>query len=150
VPAAEGCLLLPDLSADAIDAMLEVAGPNAQTPLVIVGLRHLGGALSRPPAVEDAVGARDAAFLFQTIGMLAGPHAADVPAATAAAQVAMAPYSNGRTMVNLHGTPGDDADRARAWTPDHYARLRELRARLDPTDMLRFGHALTTAGRVSG
>jgi FAD/FMN-containing dehydrogenase len=145
VAAAEGCLLLPDLSADTIRTLLELAGPGVQTPLVIVGLRHLGGALARPPAVEDAVGARDAAFLFQTIGMLAGPHAADVPAATAAAQAAMAPYSNGRTMVNLHGTPGDDGDRARAWTPDHYARLRALRARLDPTDMLRFGHALTTS-----
>jgi FAD/FMN-containing dehydrogenase len=150
VAARESCALLPALSEGAIRAMLEIAGPEVETPLVIVGVRHLGGALAQRPSVEDAVGARDAAYLFQTIGMLAGPHAAEVGTATAAAQAAIAPHSNGRTMVNLHGTPGDDTDRARAWKPEHLHRLRELRARLDPTDMLRFGHALTAVGGHEG
>ena len=142
VPARESSLLLRDLSDSAISALLDLAGPDAESPLLLVGLRHLGAALARPARVEDAVCARDAAFLVQTVGILAGPHAAAVPGATAALQAALTPYSTGRTMVNLHGTPGDAADRARAWSPEVYARLREIARRHDPDDMLRFGHSI--------
>jgi hypothetical protein len=145
VPAEEGCLLLPGLPDGAIDTLLELAGPAASTPLLAVSLRHLGGALSRPPATEDAVGARDAAYLLQTVGVLAGPHAAEVPAATASARSAMAPWSTGHTFVNLHGTPGDESDRARAWPAETYARLRRVKGRYDPDDLLRFGHAVRPA-----
>jgi len=142
VPAQESSVLLPELSDDVIRTVLELAGPGSQSPLLLMGLRQLGGALARPATHDDAVCARDGAFLLQTVGVLAGPHAQQVPVATATAQAAIAPYSTGRTMVNLHGTPGDPADRARAWTPPVYARLRDLKQRHDPTNMLRFGHAL--------
>jgi len=143
VPASEGSLLLRELPDDAVATMLQLAGPGADTPLLAVAIRHLGGALSRPAAVEDAICARDAAYLLQTVGILAGPHAAAVPAAGAAAAAAMAPWSTGRTMVNLHGTPGDAADRARCWTPATHERLRRVKGRYDPIDLLRFGHAVT-------
>jgi FAD/FMN-containing dehydrogenase len=142
VPAAEGSLLLRELPDDAVATMLQLAGPGSDTPLLAVALRHLGGALSRPAPVADAICARDAEYLLQTVGILAGPHAAGVPAATAAAQVAMAPWSTGRTMVNLHGSPGDAADRARCWTPETHERLRRVKGRYDPADLLRFGHAV--------
>ena len=142
VPAAEGCLLLPGLPEGAIETLLELAGPSAHTPLLAVALRHLGGALAAPPAVEDAVGPRDAAYLLQMIGVLAGPHAADVPSGMSAVRSAMAGWSTGRTFVNLHGTPGDDADRARAWPSQTYERLRRLKAEYDPAGLLRFGHAV--------
>ena len=146
VPAAEGCLLLPGLPEGAVDTLLELAGPGAQTPLLVIGLRHLGGALARPPAVEDAVGPRDAAFLLQMVGILAGPHAADVPSAMSAVRSAMAGWSTGRTFVNLHGTPGDADDRARAWPSQTYERLRRVKAQYDPADLLRFGHSVPPAG----
>jgi FAD/FMN-containing dehydrogenase len=142
MPAREGCVLLRELSAGAIDAVLDLAGPATDSPLLLLALRHLGGALARPPAVPDAVCMRDAGFLAQTVGVLAGPRAADVPAATAAAQEALAPFATGRTTVNLHGTPGDDADRARAWTPEVYERLRRVKQRYDPAGRLRAGHTV--------
>jgi FAD/FMN-containing dehydrogenase len=142
VPAAEECLLLPGLPEGAIGTLLELAGPDATTPLLVVALRHLGGALARPPAVEDAVGARDAAYLLQTVGILAGPHAPDVPAAMAAARAAMSPQSTRRTFVNLHGTPGDESDRALAWPAQTYERLLRVKRRYDPADLLRYGHAV--------
>jgi len=92
--------------------------------------------------VPDAVGPRDAAYLLQTVGVLAGPHAADVPAAAAAVRSAMRSWSTGRTFVNLHGTPGDDADRALAWPAETYERLRQVKRRYDPAGLLRFGHAV--------
>jgi hypothetical protein len=48
-------------------------------------------------------------------------------------------------MVNIHGAPGDETDRARAWTPAHYARLRHAKSAYDPADLLRFGHVVTPA-----
>ena len=146
VPAVEGCQLLPGLPEGAVDAILDLAGPGAHTPLLVVALRHMGGALAESPATEDAVGARDAEYLLQTVGILAGPHAADVAPATAAARSAMAPWSTGHTYVNLHGTPGDEADRARAWPADTYDRLRQVKGRYDPAALLRFGHAVLPAG----
>jgi FAD/FMN-containing dehydrogenase len=142
VPAAEACELLTGLPEPAIARLLEVAGPGADTPLLVVGLRHLGGALARPPAVEGAGGPRDAAYLLQTVGVLAGPHASEVPAAAAAVRSAMSPWSTGNTFVNFHGTPGDDADRARAWPAATYDRLRDVKRRYDPQDLLRGGHAV--------
>lgn len=150
VPAQEAGLLLRELSDPVVNAVLELAGPDSECPLLLVGLRHLGGALSRPPAVEDAVCARDARFALQTVGVLAGPHAGEIATATAAAQAALSPYSTGRTLVNLHGRPGDEADRARPWTPDAYARLTRIKQRHDPNNLLRFGHAVAPgAGRTA-
>jgi FAD/FMN-containing dehydrogenase len=45
-------------------------------------------------------------------------------------------------MVNIHGRPGDEADRARAWTPEVYDRLRRAKTTYDPHNLLRFGHAI--------
>jgi hypothetical protein len=108
-------------------------------------LRHMGGALARPAAIADAICARDAAFLLETIGISAGPQAAAIAPAQAAMVTAMTPFATGRTMVNLHGTPGDEADRARAWTPETYQRLRRAKAHYDPANLLRFGHAIQPA-----
>lgn len=142
VPASESCTLLRELSDGAIDALLEFAGPRAEPPLMLIEVRHLGAALARPPALDDPIPARDAAFLVEGIGITAGPTASAVPEGHAQLCSALTPFGTGRTMVNLHGTPGDDADRARAWGPDAYARLQQVKAAHDPQNLLRFGHAV--------
>jgi FAD/FMN-containing dehydrogenase len=145
LPVREGCTLLRDLTPAVVETLLDEAGPDAPCPLLMVEIRHLSGRLSQAPTVEDAICARDASFLVETVGILAGPHAQAVPAATAGLHAALAPYSTGRTMVNLHGTPGDDTDRARAWTPEVHTRLRRVKAGYDPANLIRFGHAVTPA-----
>ena len=54
----------------------------------------------------------------------------------------MAPHSTGYTLVNFHGAPGDEADRARAWPPAVYERMRAAKASFDPGNLLRFGSPL--------
>jgi hypothetical protein len=144
LPARESCLLLRDLPSDALRAFLDQVGPAAvDHPLLMAELRHMGGALARPAAVEDAVCARDARYLMDEVGILAAPPAAEaVEQATTALISAMAPYGTGRTMVNIHGTPGDDSDRARAWTPEVHDRLRHDKATYDPANLLRYGHTV--------
>ncbi|MER7498194.1 FAD-binding oxidoreductase [Streptomyces pharetrae] len=148
LPARESCLLLRDLPADALDTLVALAGPaaGADYPLLMVEVRHMGGALARPSAAEDAVCARDARYFMDSVGVLPAPPVAEaVERATRELYGAMAPYGTGRTMVNIHGTPGDEADRARAWTPEVYDRLRRTKATFDPDNLLRFGHTVAPA-----
>jgi hypothetical protein len=145
LPAREYCLLLRDLPADALDTLVALAGPaaGADYPLLMVEVRHMGGALARPSAAEDAVCARDARYFMDSVGVLPAPPVAEaVERATRELYGAMAPYGTGRTMVNIHGTPGDEADRARAWTPEVYDRLRRTKTTYDPDNLLRFGHTV--------
>ncbi|MFH9016000.1 FAD-binding oxidoreductase [Streptomyces sp. NPDC017943] len=148
LPARESCLLLRDLTPEALDTFLEQVGPaaGAEYPLLVASLRHMGGALSRPAPVEDAVCARDARYFLEAVGIMPAPPVAEaVEQATRRLHTAMAPYGTGRTMVNIHGTPGDAEDVARAWTPEVYARLRHDKAVYDPDNLLRYGHAVTPA-----
>ncbi len=147
VPAYERSMVLSRLDDDVIDQLLRLAGPGVPCPVMIVEIRHLGGALSRPPAVPNAVDNRDGAYVIEAIGVLMGPAAEMAPAATDALAASLTRFSTrpgGATLVNFHGHPGDAAERARPWTPQTYARLADLKARYDPKNLLRFGHAIST------
>ncbi|MFC8518868.1 FAD-binding oxidoreductase [Streptomyces sp. NPDC057257] len=148
LPAREACTLLRALPQEALSAFLAQAGPSAAPdyPLLLVELRHMGGELSRPAPVEDAICARDASYVLETVGLLAGPEAAAaVETATTALHSTLTPYGTGHTMVNLHGTPGDEKDRARAWTEEVYTRLSRTKSTYDPENLLRYGHTVGTS-----
>ena len=135
LPAREACSLLRSLPADAVPAFLAHAGPAApDLPLLLVELRHMGGELSRPASVEDAICARDAGYVLGTVGMLPGPEA------TAAVEAATA---------TLHGAPGDEKDRARAWTEEVYTRLSRTKSKYDPSNLLRFGHTVAATSSLT-
>lgn len=65
--AVEHFALLDDLTPQAVEAVLDTAGPGAATRIDIVDIRHLGGALAAPPAAPNAVGHRDAGFAVLTL-----------------------------------------------------------------------------------
>lgn len=142
VPFMQNGLLLREFTEETVDALLAVAGADQQIPLVLCDIRQLGGALRRPPAGGNACGGRDAEFSVLALGMLAPPIAAAVPGALATVIGALQPWSTGKTLVNFHGEPGDEADRARAWDDATHQRLLELSRRYDPAGLLRFGHAI--------
>jgi FAD/FMN-containing dehydrogenase len=151
VPAHERGMLLSSLDDEVVDQLLALAGPGVQTPVMVIEVRQLGGALSRQPAVPNAMDNRDAAFVLGAIGVLMGPAAGLVPAATDAFVASFTRFSTrpgGATLVNFHGRPGDSADRARPWHPKTYARLCELKARFDPQNLFRFGHAVAPAAAI--
>jgi FAD/FMN-containing dehydrogenase len=142
LPHEEAGTLLADFDDAAQDALLRVAGPGADCPLVMVELRPLGGALARPSAVRDAVSGRDAKWSLAGIGALMPPIAELVPVGIAALLDALRPWATGYTMVNFHGHPGDATDRARAWPPEIYEVIKKAKRQYDPQNMMRFGHAV--------
>ncbi|MEV4349805.1 FAD-binding oxidoreductase [Actinoplanes sp. NPDC049596] len=138
MPVHEATDLLPALPAPAADALLAVAGPTAGSPQVIVELRHLGGALAATPEHPSALCHRDAAFSLVTIGVLAPPVAAAVPAHAEQIRAALAPWTTGGALPNLGAGVG--ADRlARSYDPATLARLTEVAERYDPADVFRAG-----------
>lgn len=142
VPFWETGMLLGSLPAEAVDALVATAGPDVQVPLVMVELRHLGGALARPAAVPNAVAGRDGAFAVFVLGPAAPGLEQAVPAAAAAVTTALAPYDAGSRLVNFLGdTPGPESVSA-AWSPEAASRLVSLTRRYDPHGLFTSGHAL--------
>jgi len=124
-----GCAISA-LPAEAVDALLAVAGPQAEVPLAMVELRLLGGAIAREPEVPNAVAGRHAAFSVFTVGVLAGPPVEVVAASGAAVVESVREWTCGG-LVNLLGQAGPRRVGA-LWGDADRARLLDIARRLDP------------------
>jgi hypothetical protein len=142
MPVWEKGALLRELSSEAVDALLAVAGPGASTVLTMVELRLMGGALGRQPEVPNAVSGREGAYSLLALGVLAPGIEELVPGLGTAVLEAMTPWSTSTSMLNWLGATATPAQVARAWTPDVHRRLMEVKRAVDPGDVFRFGHAL--------
>jgi FAD/FMN-containing dehydrogenase len=129
------------LPAEAVDAVLAVAGPDVDVPLFMVEIRHLGGALGRPAAVPNAVAGRDAAFSVFAIGPMDGPVAEVVPAITQSVVDRVAPWSTGGSLLNFLGQAGPERVRG-VWNPMDRARLVDVKRRYDPANVFAFGQPI--------
>lgn len=148
IPAYERTTLLAELPDEAISAMIALAGADSGSPMSLVEVRQLGGALAREPEVGNAVGRRDAAFTFFTIGV-APPEQVDVVRAYGERLIgSMEAWSNGGAYVNFLSSDESDAeDVARAYVPEIYDRLVEVKTEVDGENMFRLTHNIPPADR---
>jgi hypothetical protein len=128
---------LADLTADAVDAVLRLAGPGVDTSITLVEIRHLGGALVREPQQPNAVGGRDAGFLVYACSIVPPEEAAQAVAAHRALLSALAPWKAGQALLNFT-TSGSPELVAAAFGAQTHARLLELKAKYDPANLFRF------------
>ncbi|MDM4763336.1 FAD-binding protein [Galbitalea sp. SE-J8] len=120
--------MLDLLDADAVEALLDVAGPGEELRLVAVELRHLGAATHEDVPAGSAVGGRGAGFTLALIGSLMQPGVeGEVAAATDAVLAALAPWISAETTINFAGAPVDAA-----WPADVRTHLDAVRRRVDP------------------
>ena len=139
--------LLRSMDAALIDSLLGVAGPDVDVPLAAVELRLMGGALSRPAEVPNAVAGRDGAYSLSVVAP-APPALRDVAAVVTGAVVeALTPWSTGSSLVNFAGH-GSGPEQSKAWAPDALERLRRVKASVDPGDL--FGGGLGAAAVAAG
>jgi hypothetical protein len=131
--------LLGALPGDAVDRLLAVAGPGIEVPLVVAELRLMGGALSRPAPVPNAVAGREGAFALTVIAPAPPPLLEVAPLVTAGIVDALEPWSTGTSLVNFSGN-SDGRDKSAAWTPQTLDRLRRVKQTVDPRNV--FGGAL--------
>ncbi|WP_157155484.1 FAD-binding oxidoreductase [Diaminobutyricimonas sp. LJ205] len=137
--------LLRDVTDEAIDRLVEVAGPSADLPLAMVEVRHLGGALARQPETPNAVGGRDAEFNMLMLGVSTESGFSTVKDAGAAVVGAVQDSWTGNSILNFLGPDQTPDQIARAFKADDYVRLQELKKHWDPDNLFRFGHVIPTA-----
>ncbi|MBV9923260.1 MAG: FAD-binding oxidoreductase [Pseudonocardia sp.] len=125
---------LSALPAAAVDAVLAQAGPGVTSPLSIVEIRLLGGALARQPRIPNAVTGRDAAFSVFTAGVTLASSVEAVAAAGAGVVEALRPWANG-CLINFLGQAGPERV-GQLWSPADRARLVAIRERFDPAALL--------------
>ena len=138
--------LLGELSQEAIDKLVKVAGVESDSPLAMLEIRQLGGALARPPADLSPIGRRDSKFIMFGLGINPTPEATPEVAQLVQKHLAyvaeeMHPYETGATYVNflLLGDLTPERMRA-AYSPEDWERLVELKDRYDPHNLFRFNH----------
>jgi FAD/FMN-containing dehydrogenase len=137
-PLMDAALLLDTHTAPALDALLDAVPPDPLSPLAVVMLRHLGGALARPAEHHGAAGHIPQPFLLVMGGPVPDPLAAPgLAAAIDRVTAAMRPYSSGRLPPNF----GTDA--ASVYPPDVLARLRAIKQQRDPHGVIRSNRPLT-------
>jgi FAD/FMN-containing dehydrogenase len=140
VPYASTSLLTSELSAAAIDSMLEAVGPGSGSQLLVVDLRHGAGALSTAPKGAGALGSLPGAFLAFAAGFVPVPEAmAPTRAWLAALKASLEPYVAG----NLLNFVEEPFDITRIFQPEVLDRLREVKQRYDPDNLFHSNHPIT-------
>jgi FAD binding domain-containing protein len=138
VPYAGDGGLLAELPAEAVDAVVGACAPGS--PLLSLELRHLGGAVGRAEDGCGALASLDAEIAWFTVGFLPVPEAREpLEAAIGRAHEALAPWDAGRTYHNFSERP-IPADRL--YDEPTLARLRAVRARVDPGGRLLANHPI--------
>ncbi len=143
MPAYERTALLTTFPPEAAEALVGAVGADARTDVIVVELRRLGGALSRPPQIDSAAGYHDAGFNLW-VGTSGEPGRPEQAAASLDAVIAaMAPWLDPRTLINFMGAADADPERiAGAYQPEAYERLLRLKRTYDPQNLFRVNHVL--------
>ncbi len=143
VPGIGDGMMLGDMPAAAIDAVVDVAGTDAAVPLLSVELRHLDGELGRPRSENGALASFDARYVMYGVGMTPVPELeAPVKAQVEAVKRALAPWEARHMYLNFADTRRQPAT---FWTEQAYRRLRRVKATVDPHDVIRSNHPIEPA-----
>jgi FAD/FMN-containing dehydrogenase len=143
VPFAGDGMLLSELPAETVDALVGIAGAGSGSPLLSVEVRHLGGALAKASAANGALASIDAGFALYAVGIAMDTEMkAAVQAHAAKVQDALAPWSADRSFMNFTERRADPGELFDAAT---YARLRSVKAQYDPDDVIRGNHSIPPA-----
>ncbi|MBA2533738.1 MAG: BBE domain-containing protein [Rubrobacter sp.] len=132
--------MLSDLSPEIIETLVEVAGAGSESPLIVLELRQLGGALARTADRLSTMGAGDSRFIMNGVGPAFTPEMAEgVLAHLARVAEATRPFQTGDTYVNFMELEGASPERVKAaYAPEDYERLVALKDRHDPDNLFRF------------
>jgi FAD/FMN-containing dehydrogenase len=137
MPATGDGAFLADLPAAAIDALIAEVGPDAETPLNSVEVRHLGGALARP-VPGGAQPSIDAGYLLYAVGATPTPDSAGpVRAHVRAVMDALAPWRAGYGPYNFDETP---TGAAAVLPPASFRRLQQIKDAYDPDRVIISSH----------
>ena len=141
MPGMSDSMMLDTVSAETMDALVDAAGPASGSPLLMVELRHLGGALGR--YAGGALSRFDGEYLYFAAGIPMNPAMiAALEAHFAIVADVLAPMSSGREYLNFAERATDPTA---FYGEETYARLRRVKAQVDPLELFRGNHQITAA-----
>jgi UDP-N-acetylenolpyruvoylglucosamine reductase len=144
VPYAGGAhVLLSELTPSVIEGFVAATGPGSGSPLVSAEIRHNGGALSRAAKGSGAYASVPGEYMSFGVGMVfdaAGREA--VVAQLAMIEEVLEPVDTGRKYLNFTEEPTDPA---RFFNAETMTRLRTVKARVDPSEVIRANHPIRPA-----
>jgi FAD/FMN-containing dehydrogenase len=133
-PARGAGFMLGGLTGEAIDVLGQLIGSDALSPLGMLEIRHLGGALARPPQDHGALGSLSGAYSVFASG------AADSASAAAAVddrlddvRARLDPWAAGKVLMS---SARAGTDPARGFDPDAWTRLRAIEREHDPDGLI--------------
>jgi hypothetical protein len=141
MPGISDSMMLDRLDAETVDRLVDATGPGSGSPLLMVELRHLGGALGR--YAGGALSRFEGEYLYFAAGIPMDPAVvAALEAHFAIVGSALAPASSGRQYLNFAERPHDPVA---FYGEETYARLREVKAEVDPLEVFRGNHEIPAA-----
>ena len=141
VPGVADGSVLSHLDERAIDALDRVTGAQSGSPLLSVEVRHLSGELGRPRAQNGAIASIEGEYVMFAVGITPTPEAhAAVSAHVEVVKDALEPWTARHMYLNFAETGRN----ARSfWSEQAYARLRRIKATVDPGNRIRANHPIT-------
>jgi FAD/FMN-containing dehydrogenase len=143
VPGEGNGMLLDDFPPEAIQALVATAGPGTESPLVSLEVRHLDGAARRADGSYGAGASVDASYLLYAVGMAANAEMKEtVGRRVDDLQAALASWDAGRFLTFTERP----TDVAAMFGEATYRRLREVKAKYDPGNVIQANHEIPPAG----
>jgi FAD/FMN-containing dehydrogenase len=143
VPGIGDGLMLAELPDTAVDAFVDVAGADAEFPLLSVQLRHMGAELGRPRPEHGALSSIEAQYAMYAVGMTPVPELiAPTEEQVRRVRNAFEPWGARHMYLNFAETPREGAS---LWTEQAYHRLRRIKAAVDPADVILSNHPIPPA-----
>ena len=138
-----GHVLLSDLSPEVIADFVAATGPGSGSPLVSAEIRHNGGELSREAAGNGALASVPGEYMTFGVGLVFDPSSGEaVRAQLAMIEEALEPADTGRRYLNF---TEETTSPEKFFTPAAHARLQAVKARVDPTELIRANHPIRPA-----
>ena len=143
VPGKGDGMLLDSLTPEAIVKLTEIV--TAESPLLSVEVRHVGGELGRTAPGNGVLGRLDAAYMMFAVGIPMTPEMAEgIERDVARLQRALARWDSGRMYLNFAEEPRSGRS---LFGEDGYARLRRVKTEVDPDNLFHANHQVEPAER---
>jgi hypothetical protein len=132
--------MLDDVDDHLIDLFVEAV---VGKPILSAEIRHLGGAVGRRSSQHGAVDAFEAPYLMFAVGIAPTPEFGQlVGEAVAALRQTLAPWESDHTYMNF---AEHRRKAATLFSSASYHRLRQIKAIVDPTNLIRSNHPIPAA-----